>query len=323
MLEMETIKNRYHICQNCILIDGAFGVKVSSNGLCSYCSDPKFITPTWRKVIITDKLKKEKLDNWKKSVREMQERYGSQKFSCVLGYSGGKDSTALVDTFVNEYGSDTFRMYMMFMGSYEEGGDWSDEGIAGINRFIKRVVRLVEQVIENKPLSDNPENFDKVLRQKHYAIKFATQDLERFHFNTAISRIMELVNEIYLYIQDLPPEKQNKQVVTEIIIPLVKLMAPFAPHLTEELWEKLGQEYSIFNSKWPDYDEQMLETDTINLGVQINGKISSQITSPANADDEKIINIALNDEKTTKYVEGKKIVKQFVVQKKLVIQVVK
>jgi len=246
----------------------------------------------------------------------------------VITYNGAKmaksrGNVVNPDTFVNEYGSDTFRMYMMFMGSYEEGGDWSDEGIAGINRFIKRVVRLVDQVVENKPLGDNPENFNKVLRQKHYAIKFATQDLERFHFNTAISRIMELVNEIYLYIQDLAPEKQNKQLVTDVIIPLVKLMAPFTPHLSEELWEKLGQKYSIFNTQWPDYDEKMLETDTINLGVQINGKIRSQIMAPANANDNEIINISLSDEKTGKYVEGKKIVKQFVVQKKLVIFVVK
>ncbi len=226
------------------------------------------------------------------------------------------------DTFVNEYGSDTFRMYMMFMGSYEEGGDWSDEGIAGIYRFIKRVVRLVNQVIENKPLSDPATNLNNVLRQKHYAIKFVTQDLERFHFNTAISRIMELVNEIYLYIQDLPPEKQNTLLI-DVIIDLVKLMAPFTPHLAEELWEKLGQKYSIFNNHWPTYDEKMLETDTINLGVQINGKIRSQISAPADAKDDEIIKIALEDEKTIKYIENKKSVKQFVVQKKLVIFVVK
>ncbi len=227
------------------------------------------------------------------------------------------------DIFVNEYGSDTFRMYMMFMGSYDEGGDWSDEGIAGIYRFIKRVVRLVQQVTENKPLGNNADNFDKVLRQKHYAIKFVTQDLERFHFNTAISRIMELVNEIYLYIQDLPPEKQNQSLVSDVIIDLVKLMAPFTPHLAEELWEQLGQKYSIFNTLWPSYDEKMLELDTINLGIQINGKIRSQISAPAEARDDEIINIALNDEKTIKYVENKKIIKQFVVQKKLVIFVVK
>jgi len=227
------------------------------------------------------------------------------------------------DTFVDEYGSDTFRMYMMFMGSYEEGGDWSDDGIAGINRFIKRVVRLVDQAVENKPLNDNTEDLQKVLRQKHYAIKFVTRDLERFHFNTAISRIMELVNEIYLYIQDSTPEKQSKLLLSDVLLDLVKLIAPFTPHLAEDMWEKLGQNYSIFNTLWPTYDEKMLETDSINLGVQINGKIRTQISAPADAKDDEIIQIALIDEKTVKYVENKTLIKKFVVQKKLVIFVVK
>jgi len=100
---MEITKKNYKICQNCILIDGSFGVKVNSDGLCSYCSNPNFVTPTWKKVIIDESLKKEKLDKWHKTVREMQEKFGSKDFSCIIGYSGGKDSTALLDTLINEY----------------------------------------------------------------------------------------------------------------------------------------------------------------------------------------------------------------------------
>ena len=100
---MEIEKKKYNICQNCVLIDGSFGVKVNSDGLCSYCSNPDHITPTWRKVKIENALKEKKLANWNGIVREMQKKYGSQEFSCVLGYSGGKDSTALLDTFINEY----------------------------------------------------------------------------------------------------------------------------------------------------------------------------------------------------------------------------
>lgn len=228
------------------------------------------------------------------------------------------------DKFVNEYGSDTFRMYMMFMGAYEDGGDWSDEGIVGIHRFVKRVIRLFEQTIENKPLKDEIDDaIMPVIRQMHYAVKHATQDLERFHFNTAISRIMEFVNQIYLYIQDTSPEKQCKALLSDVLYTLVRLIAPFTPHLAEELWEQLGQPYSIFNADWPGYDENMLVLDTINLGVQINGKIRAQITAPANASDEEIFKMAFNDDKARPYIENKTIVKQFIIQKKLVVLVIK
>ena len=103
MQEIETTEKTYNICQNCILTDGSFGVKVNSDGLCSYCSNPNYITPTWKKVTIQNTMKKEKLANWNNTIRQMQEKYGSQDYCCVLGYSGGKDSTALLDTIVNEY----------------------------------------------------------------------------------------------------------------------------------------------------------------------------------------------------------------------------
>ncbi|MFX1347027.1 MAG: hypothetical protein ACFFAI_18215 [Promethearchaeota archaeon] len=103
MQEIETTKKTYKICQNCILIDGSFGVIVNSDGLCSYCANPNYITPTWKKVKIHDTMKREKLIDWNNTIKQMQENYGSQDYCCVLGYSGGKDSTALLDTFVNEY----------------------------------------------------------------------------------------------------------------------------------------------------------------------------------------------------------------------------
>ncbi len=121
------------------------------------------------------------------------------------------------DKFVNEFGSDTFRMYMMFMGSYSEGGDWNDDGIVGINRFIKRVWRLVWTIIDEKPTKTGTcDDFDRVLRQMHYAIKHVTLDIERFNFNTAISRVMELVNEMYLYIQDRNASDQSELLASQV-----------------------------------------------------------------------------------------------------------
>ncbi len=223
------------------------------------------------------------------------------------------------DTFISEYGSDTFRMYMMFMGSYEDGGDWNDEGITGIHRFLKRVWRLVTQVYTEKPTADEMGNFDKVLYQMHYSIKHATQSLERFHFNTAISRIMELVNECYLYIQDIDEKKQNRELLNQVIPTLVQLIAPFCPHMAEELWQFIGKEFSVFNSVWPAFDESKLVLNTINIGVQINGKIRSQLEISTDVSDDEIIAIALQNEKVQSYLEGKTILKSFVVPQKLVV----
>jgi leucyl-tRNA synthetase len=227
------------------------------------------------------------------------------------------------DTFINQLGSDTFRMYMMFMGSYEEGGDWNDDGISGINRFIKRVWRLVQQVNLEKPKGNDSANLSKVLRQMHYAVKHTTQSLERFQFNTAISRIMELVNECYLYLQEYSSDVQSKEFLSTIMPNIVMLLAPFAPHMAEELWATLGKENSIFNTDWPKHNEEMLVEDTVNLGVQVNGKIRGQIKISTNASNEEIIEMALREEKVSKYIAEKIIVKSIVVPKKLVVFAVK
>lgn len=227
------------------------------------------------------------------------------------------------DKFVDEYGSDTFRMYMMFMGSYEEGGDWSDEGIVGINRFLKRIWRIAWQIMDNPPQGSESARYTKVLRQLHYAIKHATMDLERFHFNTSISRIMELVNEISLYLQDISPEQQNRGLATVILPGLVQILAPFAPHFSEELWQACGNTNSIFDSSWPTHDENLLIEATVQLGVQINGKIRGQVEVAVDTPENQVIAITMADEKIKGYLDGKTVVKSVVVPRKLVSIVVK
>ncbi len=227
------------------------------------------------------------------------------------------------DRFVEQYGADTFRMYMMFMGAYEEGGDWSDEGIVGIHRFIRRVWRIVLQTVETPPQGGQDPDFQKVLQQMHYAIKHTTIDLERFHFNTSISRIMELVNQVSLYMQEKDPAQQDARLQQEVVPQLVLLLAPFAPHFAEELWQRLGRSYSIFDQAWPGYDEAMLVQERVSLGVQINGKIRGQIEAAADADEASVIAMAMDDEKIKSYLQGKQVVKSFVVRKKLVSLVVK
>lgn len=227
------------------------------------------------------------------------------------------------DVFVERYGSDTFRMYMMFMGSYEEGGDWSDEGITGIHRFLNRVWRLIDLLKENKASGNEKERSKELERIRHYTIKMVTTDLERFHFNTAISRIMELVNAMYLYIQDVAQESQNREVLEAAKETLILLLAPFAPHFAEECWEKIGKPYSIFNQPWPEWDEEKTKKETTPIAVQINGKLRATIEIERDAEDEVVIESALADEKIRKYVEGKSIIRKIVVKNRLVNLVVK
>jgi leucyl-tRNA synthetase len=227
------------------------------------------------------------------------------------------------DDYIQEYGSDIFRMYLMFMGAYTEGGDWSDEGIHGINRFVNRVWRLVDMILENPATGKESERIVELERICHYSIKMVTQDLERFQFNTAISRIMELVNGMYLYVQDLKPEEQNHEVLIEILKSLVQLLSPCAPHLGEELWLRIGNKGSVFNSNWPVWDEEKLKTETNTIVVQVNGKLRGQIEADVNADDEVVKQAAFQNPKIKKYIEGKEIVKVVIVKNKLVSIVVR
>jgi leucyl-tRNA synthetase len=227
------------------------------------------------------------------------------------------------DAYIEKHGSDVFRMYLMFMGSYMEGGDWTDEGIHGMNRFVNRVWRLVKMIQASPPEGDEIERGEALERQRHYAVKKVTQDTDRFHFNTAISRIMELVNAIYLYIQDISPEAQNRDILIDALRTMIQLLAPFAPHLGEELWHLLGHKDSVFDSTWPTWDEAKLQTARVTVVVQVNGKLRSQIEANAEASEEEVRELAMADAKIQNYTVGKTIVKTIVVQNKLVNIVVK
>jgi leucyl-tRNA synthetase len=227
------------------------------------------------------------------------------------------------DDYIRDYGSDVFRMYLMFMGAYTEGGDWSDEGIHGMNRFVHRFWRLFEMLEENPPSGDETEVIQEVERVRHNSVKMLTTDLDRFQFNTCISRIMELVNAMYLYIQNVPADRQNKTILHEIRDTLIRLAAPFMPHLGEELWERTSHSGSVFNASWPEWSADKLRTDMIALAVQVNGKLRSTIEVHPDSEQSLVEKAALADDKIRKYVEGKQILRVIVVKNKLVNLVVK
>jgi leucyl-tRNA synthetase len=242
----------------------------------------------------------------------------------ILGPDGNRMSksrgnTISPDDYVRKYGSDIFRMYLGFGFNYVDGGPWSDDGLKAISRFASRIERLVESLSEQKqkPSRTDMDRDDKELNYaRHMAIRGATQDTDRFQFNTAISRCMELVNALYKY--DSEVKVKNIQLFEATILDLIKLVAPYAPHFAEELWEQLGYKYSIFNQCWPVFDPNALVRDTIEIAVQINGTVRGKIDISASAENAEAEAAALSDEKIMQFLEGKEVKKVIVVKGRLV-----
>ncbi len=209
----------------------------------------------------------------------------------ILGTDGNKMSKSKgnvvsPDENIEKYGADAFRVYLMFGFNYVEGGPWNDNGLDSVNRFLDRVERIVKKcyeiAFEKAPLSKAEKGLNRV---RHNTIKCVTNDLENFSFNTAIARLMELVNAIYSY--EASVQKKNifyKDVAKDLVL----LLAPFAPHLAEELWEMLGEKYSVFNHDFPVFDESAMVLDEIELAVQINSKLRGKIVVPNGASKDEI-----------------------------------
>ena len=245
----------------------------------------------------------------------------------ILGPDGNrmsksKGNTISPDEYIKENGSDVFRMYLAFGFAYTEGGPWSDDGIKAISRFVGRVERLVEGLAEMTVQSDAVMGSEeKELNYvRNLAIKGVTEDSERFQFNTSIARIMELVNALYKYEST---SVKNVAMYRDTIIDLLKLMAPFAPHLTEELWEKMGKSYSIFNEQWPSWDDKALVRDEVEIVVQLNGKIREKIMLTSGLDKAQTEEAALQNENVKAILEGATVLKVIAVPGRLVNIVVK
>ena len=257
----------------------------------------------------------------------------------ILGPDGKKMSKSKgnvinPDKYIDEFGADVLRVYLMFAYDYETGGAWDDDTLKATNRFLNRVWRFItedewaasifsdEKFVYNE--TDMSKKWNKDIERKlHKTIKEVTEDTNDFKFNTAISKIMELTNKLYKYVQKLNFENQNKKLLRVTIENLVKLLAPFAPHMCEELWEIMGNEYSIFDKNWPEYDENKLVADTVVIAAQINGKVRDEISVPVDAKKEEIKEKALDSERVQKYIENKEIIKVIVVPGRIINFVVK
>jgi len=227
--------------------------------------------------------------------------------------SKSKGNVVAPDDLVKEYGADTVRAYLMFGWRWKQGGPWDSQGIEGVVRWVNRVWALVQNA-PRKPHKASADDTRTLLRAMHYAIKSVTEDMEDFRFNTIIARLMEYTNAL----GKVKPLCWGSAEWDPAVLNLLRMLAPIMPHLAEELWAKLGQPYSIHQQSWPQWDAAMLVEDTIEIPVQVNGKIRGRVTVAADAAEETIKAAALADENVQRHVAGKQIIKVIVPKGRLV-----
>ncbi len=210
------------------------------------------------------------------------------------------------DEVINKYGADAFRVYEMFMGPFNQPISWQTKGVIGTRRFLEKVWNIVINLKNQNENSKRKENKD-LKKKLHQVIKKVTEDIEAQKFNTAIAAMMEFVN-----------ESQNFGTTKKQIEDFLKLLAPFAPHIAEELWQKLGHRDSIFKENWPEYDPKLIEEESFVLVVQINGKVRDQIKAKRGISESQAKELALKSEKIQKWLQDKEIKKTIFVKDKLI-----
>jgi leucyl-tRNA synthetase len=241
--------------------------------------------------------------------------------------SKSRGNTVSPGDYVERYGADTARTYVCFMGPPERGGDWTDEGVEGVNRFLSRLWRLCEEVEERTqagaPDPGAGDEARELVAKVHWAVDKATRDFQRgFQFNTVISAVMELVNDAYRLKDNLYGEPEGGAAVRFATATAASLIFPFAPHLGSEIYERLTGE-RVWEQPWPEADPQLLMSDTVTLVVQVNGKLRDRIEAPAEAPKEELLRLARESEKVARHLDGHQIVKEIVVPGKLVNLVVR
>jgi leucyl-tRNA synthetase len=241
--------------------------------------------------------------------------------------SKSRGNTVNPAEYVDRFGADALRTYICFMAPPIKGGDWSDEGAEGIFRFLSRLWRLGREVAERADAAGSLDGADgearELLAKAHWAIDKATRDIDpRFHFNTAISAVMELVNETYRLKDALYDDPSGAAAVRFATATAASLLFPFAPHLGAEIYEWLTGE-RVWEQPWPDADPELLERETYMLVVQVNGKLRDRIEVESDAPNERLVELARASENVQRHLDGKAIVKEIVVPGRLVNLVVR
>jgi leucyl-tRNA synthetase len=225
--------------------------------------------------------------------------------------SKSRGNVVIPDAYIQEWGADTFRMYLMFLGPFQEGGDFRDEGITGIRRFLDKVWILAHQAAlptAAAPGAPGAALPQAVGRKLHQTIRKVSADTESLDYNTAIAAMMEYVNLL----------RDEGVTSRPAIEPLLVMLAPYAPHLAEELWAVLGQTGSIFSARWPSFDERLAAAGDVEVVVQVNGKVRGRVTVRRGASEAQVVELALRDDSVRKFVDGQAIKKTIFVPDRLV-----
>jgi leucyl-tRNA synthetase len=227
--------------------------------------------------------------------------------------SKSRGNVVTPDVYVSEIGADAVRAYLMFIGPWELGGEWSDQGIVGMSRWVNRVWNLViAGYMEKRVAADAEKELSRLI---HKTVKRVTNDMERFRFNTMLAALMEFTN----YLGKVQEEGTvSNSSWNEAITSLLLLLAPTAPHLTEELWERTGHAYSIHNQPWPKWDEELAKEDEVTLVIQVNGKLRDKVTVPVSITEAEAKELALRSERIKAYVKDNKIARIIYVPQRLV-----
>jgi leucyl-tRNA synthetase len=241
--------------------------------------------------------------------------------------SKSKKNVVDPEELINRYGADTVRIFCLFASPPERDLEWSDQGVEGSFKFLNRVWRLVDENLEKMtgvPIYEGKESLPDTLRdlhrKTHQTIKKVTSDIEeRFHFNTAISAVMELVNDIHKVLGgNGDKDELTWSVIREAVEMVVVLLSPVVPHMTEEMWHLMGHEESLLEVPWPAYRTEALEVEKRLIVLQVNGKVRSRIEVPASFGDKEIEEEALKEERIQHYIGDKPVKKVIVVRNKLV-----
>lgn len=266
-------------------------------------------------IVHNDVLDIEAFRNWRPEFKDAEFILEEGHYLC--GWAIEKMSKSMFnvvnpDTIVNQYGADTLRLYEMFLGPVEQSKPWDTNGIDGCHRFLKKLWALFYDRSGAFLLTDGEPTAEQ-LKSVHKLIKKVTQDIENFSYNTSISAFMICVNEL------AQSKCRNRSLLSDVIV----LIAPFAPHIAEELWATLGHTDSVCDAHWPVYDEQYLVESQMQLTISFNGKARFQMQFATDVDEESIKQAVINDEKARKYIEGNAVVKVIVVPKRIVNVVLK
>lgn len=270
----------------------------------------------WVNLVKNDILDQEAFRNWRPEFKNASFICEDGKYVC--GWAIEKMSKSMYnvvnpDDIIAEYGADTLRLYEMFLGPVEASKPWDTNGIDGCHRFLKKFWSLFWENRTDKWLVTDDEPSKDSLKSVHKLIKKVSADIEQFSYNTSISAFMICVNE-------LTQQKCHSRAALE---PIVVLLAPFAPHIAEELWHQLGHDTTVCDAQWPTWDDSLLVESEMQMMVSFNGKARFQITFPADASNDDIQKTALADERSAKYIGDKKVIKVIVVPKRIINIVVK